>query len=133
MHVTATATTRERAARHKRSKVQTLTPDMRTRLAKRAKALQREYTGMLVARGVAVDVFTEATINNLSIAMTQIETARAASSRGVPTDPELMRAWVTTAMKLARALGLKPSIVEASPPPRPSRPLSAALRDGMVP
>jgi hypothetical protein len=93
-------------------------------LAKRSKQLEREYTAALVARGVAIDVFTQGTIQSLAISMTQIETARAAATRGKPidgVDGELLRAWIISAQRDAKTLGLKASIVDDKPPrPVPS-------------
>jgi hypothetical protein len=125
-NLSSAADTRERTARRRRDKTRTLQLDMRSRLAKRSRQLEREYTSALLARGVTIDVFTQGTIQNLSISMTQIETARAAISRGKPIDDELMRAWVISAQKDAKTLGLKASIVD---PPTPPPSMRASVRE----
>jgi hypothetical protein len=58
-----------------------------------------------------------------------VEAARAASSRSVPVDPELVRSWIITATKLAKQLGLRPSVVDARAAPKPMRPMRDVLQE----
>jgi hypothetical protein len=107
-------------------------PDFRTRLARRARALEHQFTAELSARGVAITIDVGITVSNLAVAVTNLEVERAKLLRNLPCDTELMRSWVTTVTKLSRQLGLKTtSLVEPPPPPRPMRPLSALIEGGV--
>jgi hypothetical protein len=92
-----------------------LTQDQRTRIARRARALEREYRTALERQGVVIDVHVDMTVGALADAMVRIEIARAAASRGTPTDPEVMTRWLNLAQRLANQLGLKPQVVEERP------------------
>jgi hypothetical protein len=129
---TGTAATRQRKARAKRqrAKATSLNGDMRTRLAKRFRALEAEYTAMVQGQGRVLDVNVLLCISNLATAVVQVEIHRAQIMRGVRTDPETLRAWLTTARKEADRLGVDASVVDGpAAPPKPVRPLSAVLKE----
>jgi hypothetical protein len=116
---TATPASRQRMARRKRAKAVATKPDMRTRLGRLGEKLEREYTSLMKTRGVEIDPFVEIEIENLACAMAHVKLGRAAHSRGLDVDLELLRGWIIRARSCAKALRLKPSFVDepaASPP-----------------
>src|SRR5262249_48597390 len=95
MHVTtATATSPKGRYRPAKRPSPPMVADQRTRVAKRIRALEREYCAMLTKQGVVIDVHVDMTVGALADAMVRVEIARAAASRGVAVDHTILTRWV---------------------------------------
>src|SRR6266566_4963081 len=110
-HVTATATRKRPPQRYDPVLV-----DQRTRLARRARTIERQLRAEVERLGRTVTVHDDILIGQLAACMVRSEVMRGEASRGgQPVSDEQLTRLANTAQRLVGALGLRPQVTE--PPP----------------
>jgi hypothetical protein len=100
---------RRRAKRRLQRRVQT---DMRTRIGRRQRAIERELRAELVKMGRQVTIHDDCLIGSLANCMVQLEIAAGDRSRGLKVDDEQITRLANTSQRLIAMLGLRHQVVE---------------------
>ncbi len=95
--------------------------DQRTRLARRARTIERQLRAEIERLGRIVTVHDDLMVGQAATLATQVEIARGMASRGQHVDNEALTRTANALARALNALGLKPSVVEpAVPKPIPT-------------